>query len=552
MRDLCLALLVVFLAAGLCPAQILLPASPSWSSSETDVNGTGLDVGDIDGDGWLDLAVSNGNDITQSPNYIYHNQAGTLPASATWVSDDQRYSGHCQLADVDGDGFPELMVANYIGPGWGDGQVQVYDNVDGVLETAPSWQSPTEFHCFRAAFGDPDGDGDLDLAVATGEAYHADQEANLIFFNEGGMLQAEAGWRSEVLDTCYDVRFVDLDVDGDQDLVFLGGGGGVVSVYGNNGGVLATAPTWTTAGTDNGNTFDFDDLDQDGRPDLLVGYNTQLGGSGRFAVYLTAGGELPTTPSWTSAFSGYGSAVLCADMDRDGTVDLLAGGWWEPVRVYLNRGQGVFLAEPDWQTTSGSVVENLALADLDRSDEVSHEHTVALDSAGLVDLPHRHLQGVDAVRVDGLLLSPVQYCFSLRDGWVSVGVGGAEVTVDYRASAALDLALSNWDTATHVHTSDSPTMVLAPSSVLVQRLRAQPNPFNPRTEIGFVLTAPVNRTRLEVYDLRGRRVAGLLDRSLPAGHHRCPWQPADLASGTYLYRLVADGHVQTGKVVLAR
>lgn len=108
-----------------------------------------------------------------------------LPVSASWTSTDLRYSGHCQLADLDHDGFPELMVANYAGAHMGPAQVQVYDNLDGVLETWPGWESPADLHSFRASFGDPDGDGDLDLAVATGEAYSSTRERDRIFFNEG-------------------------------------------------------------------------------------------------------------------------------------------------------------------------------------------------------------------------------------------------------------------------------------------------------------------------------------------------------------------------------
>ncbi len=276
-----LPILTVLVLATTASGQVLLPATPTWTSQETDLYGTGLDIGDVNGDGWLDLAVSNGNDILAAPNLVYLNAAGDLPTAASWVSSDQRFSGHCQLADVDGDGLPELMVANYITGGWGPAQVQLYANVGGALSTTPTWESPATFHSFRASFGDPDQDGDLDLAVATGEAYHNDLEPNLVFFNVDGVLQATPGWVSQVSDASYDAKFVDIDGDGDQDLAFLGGGsGGMASIYFNEGGVLATTPGWTTGGTDNGNTFDFDDLDADGRPDLLVGNNDQLGGSG--------------------------------------------------------------------------------------------------------------------------------------------------------------------------------------------------------------------------------------------------------------------------------
>lgn len=545
-------ILLASMASG-AAAQVPWPTTPSWTSLETEYNGTGLDVGDIDGDGWLDLAVSNGNDITASPNFVYLNADGALPPAASWVSDDARYSGHCQLADVDGDGWPELMVANYISAGWGPAQLQIYDNDGGVLATAPSWESPATIHSFRASFGDPDGDGDLDLAVATGEAYHAEYTPNLVFFNEGGVLQPLPGWQSAQSDAAYDAKFVDIDGDGDQDLAFCGGGAtGRITIHFNEAGVIDPVAGWTTAAIDNGNTFDFDDLDGDGRVDLLVGFNSQLGGSGRFAVFLTAGGDLPTEPTWTSAFSGYASAVVCADVDASGAADLVTGGWWEPIRVYLNDGAGGFASEPDWQTdaTWESVVENIALGDLDNGAVV--EHAFAVDAAvGWHELPHRHLQAVVDVTVDDQSLPPDGYAFSLRDGWVSLGVPGDRAVITYRASSRLDLAFSNWDDATYVFEAPEPTSVGPAPVASLGDLRAFPSPFNPQTVLSYRLGAPAS-VQIRLLDVRGREVDRIDAGWQDAGTHTQPWRPRGLASGVYFYRVEAGAQAATGKVVLAR
>ncbi len=52
-------------------------------------------------------------------------------------------------------------------------------------------------------------------------------------------------------------------------------------------------------------------------------------------MYLSNNGVLNTTPFWTSTFSGYGSGINLADIDNDSDLDLLTGGWWQPVRIYL-------------------------------------------------------------------------------------------------------------------------------------------------------------------------------------------------------------------------
>jgi hypothetical protein len=61
--------------------------------------------------------------------------------------------------------------------------------------------------------------------------------------------------------------------------------------------------------------------------------------------------------------------------------------------------------------------------------------------------------------------------------------------------------------------------------------------------------APV---RIAVYDLLGRQVATLVDRTQTAGTHRVQFDGSGLASGVYLVRLVASGTVQTQRVSLVR
>ncbi|MDZ7374351.1 MAG: family 10 glycosylhydrolase [candidate division KSB1 bacterium] len=82
-------------------------------------------------------------------------------------------------------------------------------------------------------------------------------------------------------------------------------------------------------------------------------------------------------------------------------------------------------------------------------------------------------------------------------------------------------------------------------------LPAYPNPFNVATVIPFDLVDNAE-VRLEIFDLRGRRVAVLVDQPLAAGHYRVRFEASDLPSGTYLCRLTAGGHVMTRKLVLAR
>ncbi len=83
-----------------------------------------------------------------------------------------------------------------------------------------------------------------------------------------------------------------------------------------------------------------------------------------------------------------------------------------------------------------------------------------------------------------------------------------------------------------------------------------PNPFNPRTQVQFTVPRAAH-VRLAVYDLRGRRVALLVDGNLAAGHHSVTWNGTDpagrqVATGVYLMRLDDGRGVSTRKAVLAK
>jgi hypothetical protein len=63
-----------------------------------------------------------------------------------------------------------------------------------------------------------------------------------------------------------------------------------------------------------------------------------------------------------------------------------------------------------------------------------------------------------------------------------------------------------------------------------------PNPFNPATRFAFSLDK-AGAVSLTVYDLAGRLVDRLVQGEMSAGRHQVTWQPENLPSGTYFYRL---------------
>lgn len=93
----------------------------------------------------------------------------------------------------------------------------------------------------------------------------------------------------------------------------------------------------------------------------------------------------------------------------------------------------------------------------------------------------------------------------------------------------------------------SPTAV--PESPRFMAVTAWPNPFNPATTIRFDLPAGAsNRTVVSIVNVRGERVAELVDQVLPAGRHEAVWRGLDrhghtVSAGTY-YCVVRSGDHQ--------
>jgi len=442
--------------------EIPLEMYPYWRSTESGVYSTGANWGDIDKNGFLDFVVSNGNDMALAPNYVYFNSDGSLQTSYGWSSSNSQYSGHSALGDVNGDGYLDFAVSNYISSGWEKTTIQLYMNIGGSLEVSPSWQSEDSIHTFACAFGDADGDGDLDLAVACGESYFDVYQRQRIYFNHGGSLETIPSWTSVDTVPCYDVEWGDIDNDGDLDLAFIGSIGPLF-IYYNYGDSIEGKASWNSGGYYDGNTLNWGDMDNDGFLDLAVANNSQMGQPGYFQVYRNQGGTLNPTPVWQSSTEGYGSSVSWCDVDCDGDVDLAAGRWWGYSVIYENIG-GTLTNTPTWQCSSDyeSVVEEMVWGDADGDGvvEVIGETHPANGEKKTFYLNHYPAHSLERVIADGDTLLLSQFCYNLAGGWVSLASAPIfQVVFDYHFSYKPDLGVSNWDTFNYVFKNTAPLYI---------------------------------------------------------------------------------------------
>lgn len=135
------------------------------------------------------------------------------------------------------------------------------------------------------------------------------------------------------------------------------------------------------------------------------------------------------------------------------------------------------------------------------------------------------------------------------------------LTITYREDGTLldkfvitgDESYSPNSETTPVSIEDKEEFILNDNYVLNN---SYPNPFNPETNISYVLPKAGN-VKLTIYDITGREIATLVDNYQPAGNHKLTWNAKDsngrqLASGVYFARMEAGNFVKTIKLMLLK
>ncbi len=277
-------------------------------------NGSGVAVGDFDGDGKPDIFFCG----LESECALYRNLGGWKFEDVTrsaGVTMPHEYSRGAVFSDVNGDGSPELLVSVS-----GHGVVVFMNDGKGHFSNATAAAgTESRFGAVTLALADVDGDGDLDLYVANNrrEDYRDQPELHLIQVD--GKLTIPEHLRDRfVLDEKGQVQEY-----GEPDQLYLNDGKGHFSPVSwtdgafldEDGKPLARAPL------DWGLTAQFRDIDGDGAPDIYVcnDYWTpdrcwMNDGHGHFRA-------IDRLAIRSTSASSMG--VDFADVDRDGNVDFM-------------------------------------------------------------------------------------------------------------------------------------------------------------------------------------------------------------------------------------
>ena len=305
----------------------------------------GIGVGDIDGDGDLDLVVGDmfTEDKDISRQVYWCENPGTI--NTIWV---KHHIGACvnaadriEVADLNGDGKADIAVSEEMYPGLEPtANLLVFTNPGTGKER--QWKRDiifTGYSVNNLDAGDIDNDGDIDLVTCE----HKGKEFRLLLFQNNGkgvfsMYLADKGHESHL-----GTQLADLDSDGDLDIVSIAWDNyKYLHVWRND--AIKSEISWKHLSTKNGDlpltnggqqqtSCLVADLDKNGFQDFIITdrsvtpsviwcrYN-----KGKWNTYV-----IDSSPIRIEA----GNAVL--DIDNDGDLDIIFGGesrsnevwWWE-------------------------------------------------------------------------------------------------------------------------------------------------------------------------------------------------------------------------------
>lgn len=238
--------------------------------------------------------------------------------------------------DVDGDGGDELFVA-FPSPGQRPSVAHLYYMQGGFARDLSERAGiPLPGDAAFAAFADVDNDGWLDLFVigGAGRGHLLRNRGNGAFEDvsaKAGVTQVQGARKA---------LFVDMDHDGDLDLLLVGSG--ALVVYRNNldGTFSEATASFGLAGNTAQGDAAFADFDDDGRIDLVLSSDQggvrlfHNGGAQRFSDVTSTG---------AIASSGGSGAVAVGDYNNDGSLDLfVASANGGAAALWLNNGAGKF------------------------------------------------------------------------------------------------------------------------------------------------------------------------------------------------------------------
>jgi hypothetical protein len=303
------------------------PVTRTFSLGSNASGASGVAVGDVNGDGILDLVTSNAS--TSNISVLLGRGKANFGAAAVFPTGTQPES--LALADFNKDGKLDVVTANFEA-----GSISVlFGNGDGTFQTAQNF--PAGIQTQSVAVGDVNNDGIPDIVVSSVQSENTD-----VFLSNGdGTFQAPivftfnngyAAWTQ--------IALGDMNGDGILDFVGIFGFGQGFQVWlGRGDGSFyewSNSLSYGTIAYPKG--LALGDFNGDGKTDVALGLYTN---SAVGVSFNEGGGDFGVPVATTSAAATY--LLAAGDLNGDGKLDTVSTGLNSDLLVVgLGEGNGSF------------------------------------------------------------------------------------------------------------------------------------------------------------------------------------------------------------------
>jgi hypothetical protein len=341
------------------------PTGVSFVSNGQQLNrlaGVGVALADLDGDGDLDAFVVNAAEPDGQGDRVYFgDDRGQFSDSGQVLIDPSGWAGKPVIDDIDGDGRLEAITGRTV---W------LSDGRGHFTASTDRFEDSDQIACFRIQLADLDGDGRPDIVATIWNGDSGNGHLR-VYRNDGQGRFHDTGQKVGGGMIAHTV-LGDLDGNGTIDAATFGWRANTVIP---GAGDYCPNRVWLNDGKGNlkesGNVLDegshhiraaaLGDLNGDGHPDLVLGMNSA---SRAGQIYLNDGQGRFT--AWQNLDGTWAQGVALGDFNGDGSPDVFLACGMTPERppsqVWLNNGQGIFL-DSGVRLVNNAISESVALGD---------------------------------------------------------------------------------------------------------------------------------------------------------------------------------------------